>query len=326
MIFSLSSLGGIRLFSRFHFIYSPSFQESYALSITKYVAVCTLFFFVSTSLSVAKDIVIVNVGESQNDQRIEFKNELVKMALEITKEQFGEYEIVENTQRMNISRAFRELEKGDSLSLTFAHTRAEFEQRALTVRVPLRQGLDSYRLLMVKKGNENKFANVETLEDLKRFTVGLSPNWSTYTIMQQHQFTIVDAEDYSTMFKMLESERFDFVPRALNEVYNELMLYQPMSEGLAVVPNLALYIPSASYMFVSKKQPRIYQRLNTGLHAMVVNGDLLRLTEKYYQRFVKRAAMQNRKVIAITHSLLPVFIPQPPLAPLNCDCNQVPAS
>lgn len=278
------------------------------------------FSFVSDLI--ALDVVTVNVGESSDDQRIHFKNELVKRALEITSEQFGPYKIVENTNRMNITRAFSELEKGENLSLTFAHTREEFEQMALPVRVPIRQGIGSYRLLLVRAVDEARFDDVSTLSELKEFKVGLSPGWSTYSIMKENGFEIVNASDYKSMFRMLQNSRYDFLPRALNEVYGELERNKTsQSTRLAVLPNIALYIPSASYMFVSKKQPRIYERMNTALHAMSINGDLARLTDKYYKEFINKAELHKRKIITVHHSNLPIFLPHQPIAN-NCLPNQ----
>jgi hypothetical protein len=82
-----------------------------------------VFFAALTFNALAKGIVIVNVGESPDDKRILYKNELVKLALESTKEKYGDYEIVSNNQVMNITRAFRELETGENLTLTFAQNR-----------------------------------------------------------------------------------------------------------------------------------------------------------------------------------------------------------
>lgn len=268
------------------------------------VIFCFIFpIFVSLKAN-AIDVVSVNVGESPNDTRVVFKNELVRHALEITKDKYGDYEIVENPQRMNIARAFRELQKGENLSLTFAHTRPEFEEKAFPIRVSLRQGIDSYRLLLVRKGEKARFRSVKTTEDLKAFTVGLSPNWSTYKVMNRREFKIVDAPDYASMFRMLDLKRFDFIPRAINEIYDEIDLYEPVGEGLEIVDGIALYIPAASYMFVSRKQPRIFERLNSGLHAMNVNGDLSVLTEKYYRKSVLRAKLQDRIIISMDDSKL----------------------
>ncbi|MBF7074957.1 transporter substrate-binding domain-containing protein [Glaciecola sp. MH2013] len=251
--------------------------------------------------TIAVDVVTVNVGESETDKRILFKNELVRQALEITKEEYGEYKIVANPMRMNINRAFRELEIGTNLSLTFAHTRKEFEDRAFPVRVPIRQGVDAYRLLVVKKGRELLFESIESLDDLKKLRVGLSPAWATYKIMKDEGFDIVDAPVYKTMYNMLELERFDYIPRAINEIYDEIELYKPRQDGLAIVPGIALHIPSTSYMFVSHKQPRIYQRLNSGLHAMNLNGDLSALTDKFFKTSIKKAALQNRRIFSLNN-------------------------
>ena len=264
-----------------------------------------VFLAVLSFHTAAKDIVIVNVGESPDDKRILYKNELVKLALEITKEQYGDYEIVSNKQAMNISRAFRELETGDDLTLTFAHNRQEFEEKAVPIPISIRSGVDAYRLLVVKKGEESKFADVRTVEDLKKFRVGLSPNWTTYNIMKRHGFEIVDAPYYSSMLNMLENNRYDFIPRALNEVYDEVAAYKPIEEGLVILPDIVLYIPTMSYMFVSPKKPRLYERLNTGMHAIQVNGDLAKLSDKYFKGFIEQAKIQNRRIITISRSGIP---------------------
>ena len=264
-----------------------------------------VFFAALSFNAVAKDIVIVNVGESPDDKRILYKNELVRLALEITKEKYGDYEIVSNQHVMNITRAFRELETGENLTLTFAHNRQEFEEKALPIPISIRSGLDSYRLLVVKKGEESKFAAVKTIEDLKEFRVGLSPNWTTYNIMKRHGFEVVDAPYYNSMLSMLENNRFDFMPRALNEVYDELDTYKPIGDGLVVLPDLVLYIPSMSYMFVSRQQPRLYERLRTGLHALKVNGDLTKLSDKYFKRSINKAKIQNRRIITLSRSGIP---------------------
>lgn len=266
------------------------------------LVIFSLLLTVISFQSKAIDIVTVNVGESNDDKRILFKNEVVKLALEITKDEYGEYKILENPQRMNIARAFRELEKGENLSLTFAHTRPEFEKMATPIRVSIRGGIDSYRLLMIRKGQQARFEDIKTVEDLKQFTVGLSPNWSTHKIMANEGFQIVDTANYSSMFRMLELGRYDFMPRAINEVYDELGLYKPIADGIEIMPKIALYIPSVSYMFVSPKQPRIFQRLNSGLHAISINGDLSKLTDKYYRKSIERAKIQNRRVITISNT------------------------
>lgn len=264
-----------------------------------------VLFAALTFNALAKDIVIVNVGESPDDKRILYKNELVKLALEITKEKYGDYEIVSNNQVMNITRAFRELETGENLTLTFAHNRQEFEEKAIPIPINIRSGVDSYRLLVVKKGEESKFAEVKSVEDLKAFRVGLNPHWTTFNIMKRHGFEIVDTPYYSSMLNMLENNRYDFIPRALNEVYDEIEAYEPIDDGLVVLPDIVLYIPSMSYMFVSREKPRLYERLNTGLHALQVNGELAKLSNKYFKGFINKAEIQNRRIITISRSGIP---------------------
>ncbi|MFT6270378.1 MAG: hypothetical protein ACJAVV_003212 [Alphaproteobacteria bacterium] len=86
--------------------------------------------------------------------------------------------------------------------------------------------------------------------------------------------------------------KHELVKRALEitkEEYGELGQYKPLGKELAVMPKLVLCIHLASYMFVSPKQPRIYQRLNSGLHALNINGKLSDTADKRYKEFIELA-------------------------------------
>ena len=101
---------------------------------------------------------------------------------------------------------------------------------------------------------------------------------------------------------MLNNDRFDYFPRAIYEVYDELENRQNILKDIVVEPTLALYIPTASYVYVSHEKPRIAQRLKYGLQQMVKNGELKVLFNKYYKEDIIRADLQNRKIIKIKNS------------------------
>ncbi|WP_413701174.1 hypothetical protein ACLKMH_05535 [Psychromonas sp. KJ10-10] len=83
---------------------------------------------------------------------------LLHHALEITKQEYGDYKIVISNE-MGQDRAFRELK---SAHLDIAHfvATSEREKQMTPVRIPIMKGLLGYRLCLIKEGNQQKFTGI----------------------------------------------------------------------------------------------------------------------------------------------------------------------
>lgn len=76
---------------------------------------------------------------------------------------------------------------------------------------------------------------------------------------------------------MLNHDRFDFLPRGVNEIFEEYALRKDLLENVIIEPHLALYIPGATYVFVSPKYPELAERLEIGLiYGSINNGTINR--------------------------------------------------
>jgi len=257
----------------------------------------------------AKDVVRTVSGESETDRRITHKQEVLKAALDATRSKYGDYEIQLDQTYMNPSRAFHELTIGKAINVHFALTNGERERTATPIRIPVRRGMASYRLLLIHKDSLKAFEKVETLEDLKRLRVGLNKGWTNYAVMQSQGFNVVPLGNYDSMFGMLSLQRCDYLLRAVNEVYDEIEARQHSSVSLAVAPGIAVYLPSVTYIFVSKSEPRLAQRLTEGMQILVANGTLERLFDKHHAASIAKAGLDKRKLLYVPNPLLPGNIP-----------------
>ena len=88
-----------------------------------------LFLFISNVYAV--DIIKANIGESTLDKRISFKYEILKTALDLTKEEFGDYRIEIHDYYMNAKRGFMELETGETINVYFAITQKNGKNKPL---------------------------------------------------------------------------------------------------------------------------------------------------------------------------------------------------
>lgn len=257
----------------------------------------------------AVDVIKANIGESTLDTRITFKREILQAALDHTKEEYGEYDIEVHNYYMNAKRGFIELVNGSTINVYFAITQPLWEEKAIAIRIPVRRGLVSYRLLIINSATAEEFAQINTVDELRKKRAGLNDGWTTYQIMEKQKFDIVNVADYDGMFNMLSVKRFDYLLRGVNEIFDEVdqrLMYNP---ELMIEPHLAVYLPSVTYVFVSKREPRIARRLQRGLEIMSTNGDLERIFDKFYGPSLKKAELDKRTIITIDNPDLPKSVP-----------------
>ena len=264
-----------------------------------------LFVVLSLSITCAYaeiDVVKADIGESLIDKRASFKETVLRQALEITEPSYGEYELRTRKQFMNAKRAFSELTVGDTINTYFALTNPKWEKLSHPIKIPLRCGVSSYRLLVVDKRRLPSFEKVKTLEQLKGLKAGLNDGWTTYSIMNEEAFKIIKVGSYDSMFSMLLAGRFDYLVRSVYEVYDEIESRKEKLQNLTIAPNIALHIPSATYLFVSKNSPRIAKRLHAGIKQMQETGALDELCEEHFKPNMERADLASRIIFEVAPS------------------------
>lgn len=271
-----------------------------------YILIHLLFVLYFSS---AEDIVLYEKGQSLLDARVIYKTEMIREALIHTEEDYGSYKIRTNAPIMNALQARKYLQAGEKLNVYIALTNPEWESETIPIRIPIRKGLLSYRLLLIHKDDQDLYKDITTIDDLKRLKVGLQHGWTTTLIMQDAGFDVVTGTSYDGLFLMLNNKRFHYIPRGVNEIYGEVEARKEQLFNVMVEPNLALYIISPTYIFVSKKYPQLAERLELGLERMIEDGTLDRIFHEYYDESIKRAELEKRTVIEIPNSLLPIETP-----------------
>jgi hypothetical protein len=235
--------------------------------------------------------------------------ELLTTGLDITSEEFGPYKIVIHEHSMSNERHMQEMKKGELINARVGLATPERESALIPIKIPIRRGLLNYRLLLANKSELSKFEGIETLEQLKTLKVGLLERWITSDILQHHNFELLRIPEYRSLLRMLQAKRFDYTVRGVNEIYTELDFNQPSGADFAVVPNIGVYINSPTYLFISKRHPRLAKRIEIGFELMLKNGQFEQIFNKWHQNSIDRANLKSRKFITIDNPLLPAHMP-----------------
>ncbi len=101
---------------------------------------------------------------------------------------------------------------------------------------------------------------------------------------------------------MLQHGRFDYMPRALHEPWNEVKMF----DGLQVEKSLALHYPSPYYFFVSNDNPRLKSRIETGLRKAEANGSFQKLFDSHpvTKNMLAAAQLDIRKVFKLKNAFM----------------------
>lgn len=237
---------------------------------------------------------------TEADTRAGYYLKLLELALQ---KSGTPYSLHPNGQIMVPSRVVSVMEAGGDVDVTWGPTTRELEQRLLTVRVPIDKGILGWRLLLIRADERAAFAAIRTPGQLRGMAAGQQRDWGDTTILRAQGLNVVGTSIYESMFKMLASNRFQYFPRGVGEIWGELSRHPDLD--LEVEPHLALHYPSVSYFFVSPHNTALCQAIERGLRAAIKDGSFDALFDKYNGAAIARAQLAGRTVIELANPLLP---------------------
>jgi len=244
------------------------------------------------------EIVRYPIPESAADQRYDYPRKLLELALSKTRTAYRvEYPAVP----MNQNRQIVELETGRSIDVAPLPSSAEREARLLPIRIPLNKGLLGWRLGLVRKGNTDRIAQVKTLADLKDLRIAQGHDWPDTQILNGNGLDVIKGSTYEGLFKMLESQRFDYFPRSVMEIWDE---QEAHASTLEIEPHLALHYFYDSYFFVNKRNTKLAADITEGMEKAVADGSFNKLFNEHWGERVRKARLHERTVIELRNPLL----------------------
>lgn len=247
----------------------------------------------------AIDLVKLSSPSSPTDTRNIYKNEVLKLALKATQEEYGPFWLSSNAAPpMERKRVIKALEKGEMINVYISPAVPFWSELAVEIPVPIRRGAAGYRLLITHKDNLSLFENVNSLDELKKLKVGSIRGESFTKILDYHNLNMITADSYDSSFIMLTKKRFNWMSRGVFELFDELKS-RNSDDNIRIVPDLVLYATLPTYIYVSRAQPRLAERLTKGLNKIATNGELKNLFDRYYADDIKRAQLDSRKIIKI---------------------------
>ena len=247
-------------------------------------------------------------GESALDARNEYFLAMLELALEKTSDQ-GDWTLQPADQVMPQSLALQRLSNNDGIDVVWSMTSIEREKQNRAIRIPLMKGLMGYRLLIIRTEDQQWFRRLQTIDELRELRAGQGHDWPDTEILRANGLAVEGEEEYDSLFSLLQQGRFDYLPRAINEPWEELAARPNMD--LMVEQGLLLYYPTAEYFFVSRQNTALAARLEKGLRLAIEDGSFDKLFREHpiNANAFGKANLLRRRIIRLDNPLLPKDTP-----------------
>jgi len=248
---------------------------------------------------------IYHAPESSLDVRYLYHWEILRTALERTTPKWGAYRMVPSGFMTERRQAFELKNATGKLSVMYLSTTPDFEQHLIPIRIPVDKNLGGYCVLLIRRDDQRRFANVRSLDDLRQFTYGLGLGWIDVEILKANGFRVVTGSSYDGLFEMLVNRRFDVFLRAATEVLDEYGKRKD-SLPLAIEDSLILYYPLPMYFWFPKTEQgrRLAARAEEGMWMMIADGTYDRIFDAYQRRKIEQLRLKERRIFRITNPFL----------------------
>lgn len=237
-----------------------------------------------------------------------FKNklfvELLELALTNTRSEFGEHLLLQSPVRVTQGRAVEMMQQRCEFDLLWLMTSDEREKALLAVKVPLLKGLQGLRALMIKSENIPIFNNIKSSGDLKGLRAGQGHDWPDTQILLHSRYNVFPVVNYRALFDMLDMQKFDYFPRSVTEIADELKLHS--DKGLTYVPHILLRYQAPIYFFVCPDKPLLAKRIKMGLEKAIDDGtfDNLLRESKEFKAFEQLGGLAGKTIFDLKNPLL----------------------
>ena len=271
------------------------------------VVLFALMMSIWQGLACAAEIIYYPRPESTLDKRSEYPVNLLELALQ---KSGGGYQLSPSPVAMLQGRALLEVEANSRLvNIMWAMTTTAREEQALPIRIPIDKGLLGWRLALVPKQNRKLLSQVQSLHDLASFSAGLGHDWPDVDIFHANGLIVKTSANYELLFRMLSDGQFQYFPRSVAEVWDELDEHKQY--GLVTADHVAMHYTAPHYYFVSKGNVKLADAVKNGLELAIKDGSFDRLFHKYYDEQIARADFEHRTILELANPSLP---PATPLA------------
>jgi hypothetical protein len=237
------------------------------------------------------------------DARHAYKFELIAKILDVTRAEFGEYQLVPFGEEPSAKRQALLISEGKILNLLWASPGTVIARAdVITVPVDILRGLLGYRVCLINPAN---FPASDKLHSLNQLQIAQGLNWADVEIYKHNGIHPKQAPTFEALFEMLAAKRFECLPLGADEVMYTWRDQKAKFPFLAVEPHVLIYYDYPIYLHISKQFPELAQRVKLGLQKLQRSGEFDRLFKQHHAADIAQLHLNQRKIFCLKSPYLP---------------------
>lgn len=257
-----------------------------------------------TALLLCSGLQAAELRVCQHDaSRYAYRLELVRLILERTAATHGELHVAPaNGMDPPQDRCLAQLRAG-MVDLAYVPPNAERLRDLRMIPFDLHAGMLGYRLLLIHREDAPRFAQVQTLDDLRHLRGGFGSQWSDFPLFALNRLPVVGSAHPENLLAMLAEHRFDYYHRALSEAWEEVGDHPERHPELMIEPDLALFYSLPVYFAFNRAEPELRQRFEEGLALIQADGSFQALFLRHFGEQVRRSQLTQRRLLILQSDL-----------------------
>lgn len=261
------------------------------MQIYKWMGNLLIFFCLSATISVQSSEIVISKAVGRNM----LVSDILTLILSKSDPMLTIKQLPEERPEL---RLIEDVQQG-KVDLLWTGAAPDLDEKLLAVRIPIFKGLLGHRIFIINKGDQSRFDNIKTLDQLKNLTAGQGTLWGDTKVLKGANLPVVTTLKYPNLFYMLEGGRFDYYPRAIHEPWDEVASRPELN--LTVEKNVLLIYPFAMYFYVNKNNQALHEKLVQGFEMAIADGsfDELFLNDRMVKEALQKTNLKSRNVIRI---------------------------
>lgn len=237
------------------------------------------------------------------DARHAYKFELIAEILDVTRKEYGDYQLAPFSEEPSAKRQAVLISEGKILNLLWASPGTVIARAdVITIPVDIVRGLLGYRICLINPAN---FPDSETLQSINQLRVAQGLNWADVEIYKHNDITPIQSASFEALFEMLAAKRYECLPLGADEVMFTWRDQKAKYPFLAVEPHLLIYYDYPVYLHISKQFPALAERVELGLKKLQRSGEFERLFKQHHQADITQLQLNQRKIFCLKSPYLP---------------------
>lgn len=257
--------------------------------------------------------------ESDADVRSRYTQQLIVLALEKTRAEFGDYSL-SFTEPLNTAQTIAALKARHYRNFV---AKLSYDPQLETDGLS-RNNLDidldttGYRVCFTRRALLPALSHVGSLQALSTFSHGQGQGWIDVAILTANGLKVREESHYEDLFKLVSAGEIDLFCRGVNEIVDEMRSHSNLP-NLVIEPELLLYYPLPRFLYVNSKDKWLLKRLEKGIALAQEDGSWMRLWLENYAESIESLNLSKRRVLSLENPLvktLPGFEKRKPAIPV----------